>query len=126
MCIIWDMPRRRANSLRPIEVEILAAGAAFAEAGSPEFHGFAAAKAIERATGKERLTATGTLYRALHRLEGFGCLTSRWEDPGPANEEGRPQRKLYQLTAVGEAALAKTEAEERGQEPVTRPEVQLS
>jgi DNA-binding PadR family transcriptional regulator len=110
--------------LTPIEIQILTAGAAFATNGVLEFHGFAAAKAIEEAGGRRRLTATGTLYRALHRLEGFGHVASRWEDPALALAEGRPVRKFYRLTAAGQAAVARA-APATGQ-PVTGLEVQLS
>lgn len=51
---------------------------------------------------RERLTAHGTLYKALGRLEEFGLLTSRWEDAATA--EGRPRRRLYELTSQGAEA----------------------
>ena len=105
------MSRRRLHSLTPIELQILSAAVAFAASSEPEFHGFAAAKAIEEAGGTRRLTATGTLYRVLHRLQAFGLLTSRWEDPALAMEEGRPLRKFYRLTAAGEAAFGRAAAE---------------
>jgi DNA-binding PadR family transcriptional regulator len=52
------------------------------------------------------LTARGTLYKALDRLEKRGFLQSAWEDPNTAAEEGRPRRRFYRITAAGEAALA--------------------
>jgi DNA-binding PadR family transcriptional regulator len=107
-----------------IEVQILTVAAAFAARGTREFHGFAAAKAIEEGGDSRRLTATGTLYRALHRLEGFGCLTSRWEDPAQAMMEGRPVRKLYELTAAGQAALARAAVEAPRARPSTRAEAE--
>src|ERR1700686_1410900 len=51
----------------------------------------------------------GTLYPMLARLEGSGWLSSGWEaiDPTVA---GRPRRRFYKLTGVGQrkacAALA--------------------
>ena len=49
---------------------------------------------------------TGTIYPALARLEEAGWLVSRWEAVDPA-EEGRPRRRLYELTPDGcELALA--------------------
>jgi DNA-binding PadR family transcriptional regulator len=42
----------------------------------------------------------GTVYPALHRLEGAGLLDSTWDVLG-----GR-RRRVYQLTAAGEEALA--------------------
>jgi DNA-binding PadR family transcriptional regulator len=38
----------------------------------------------------------------------MGLLTSRWEDPAIPARENRPGRRLYTLTALGEAALAET------------------
>jgi DNA-binding PadR family transcriptional regulator len=52
------------------------------------------------------LTARGTLYKALDRLEKRGFLLSAWEDPNTAAEEGRPRRRFYRITAAGEVALA--------------------
>ena len=53
-----------------------------------------------------RLTAYGTLYKALERLERAGYLESRWEDPHAAAAEGRPRRRFYQVTLAGEGAYA--------------------
>ena len=50
-------------------------------------------------SGSRSLTGHGTLYKALSRLEEFGLLTSRWEDAAPV--EGRPRRRLYELTSQG-------------------------
>ena len=52
------------------------------------------------------LTAYGTLYRALNRLEKAGFLTSRWEDMSSLANESRPRRRLYHITAAGSEALA--------------------
>jgi DNA-binding PadR family transcriptional regulator len=52
------------------------------------------------------LTAHGTLYKALDRMQRAGLLESEWEDPLIAAREGRPRRRLYRVTAVGEAAVA--------------------
>ena len=90
------MPRRRAGVLLPLELELLDAGLRHGE-----FHGFAIATAL--ASGSQRLTAHGTLYKALGRLEAAGLLASRWEEPAP---EGRPRRRLYTVTGEGERALA--------------------
>jgi DNA-binding PadR family transcriptional regulator len=49
--------------------------------------------------------ASGTVYPALRRLERAGLLRSRWEAASTALDDGRPRRRLYQLTAAGEAAL---------------------
>ena len=52
-----------------------------------------------------KLTATGTLYRALHRLEAGGLVENWWEDPDEAAEAGRPRRRFYRITPAGGAAL---------------------
>jgi PadR family transcriptional regulator PadR len=100
------MPRRRPGVLLPIEVSILAAGLESQRAGSPEFHGFAIASAMQDREEARRLTAHGTLYRALSRMDAAGLLESRWEDAELSEVEGRPRRRLYRVTGLGEAALA--------------------
>ena len=47
----------------------------------------------------------GTVYPALGRLESEGCLTSRWEDPAIAQQEGRPPRRYYELRPAGKRRL---------------------
>ena len=68
-------------------------------AGQASFHGFGLAQTMREQRGSRSLTAHGTLYKALSRLEQFGLLSSRWEDPAAA--EGRPRRRLYELTGQG-------------------------
>ena len=46
---------------------------------------------------------TGSIYPILARLERLGWLTSSWEEADPS-EEGRPRRRFYRLTGVGEVA----------------------
>ena len=99
------MPRRRAGDLLPIEIAILTAAVDAAAAGEPEFHGFQVATALRDAADARRLTAHGTLYKALARMETRGLLSSRWEDPDIAVAAGRPRRRLYQVTGEGELAL---------------------
>ena len=48
---------------------------------------------------------SGTVYPALRRLEGTGCLTSEWEGGEEADAEGRPPRCYYGLTPEGEGLL---------------------
>ena len=67
--------------------------------GQATFHGFGLALTMRTASRSRSLTAHGTLYKALARLEEFGLLTSRWEDATAA--EGRPRRRLYELTGHG-------------------------
>ncbi|MEA2878316.1 MAG: PadR family transcriptional regulator, regulatory protein PadR [Hyphomicrobiales bacterium] len=59
----------------------------------------------EGRSGAEMSKATkvgsGTLYPMLARLEAAGWLTSEWEVIDPS-EAGRPRRRFYRLTAVGQ------------------------
>ena len=74
-----------------------------------EFHGYQMAKRLKDHADAKLLTAHGTLYRALSRLEDMGLLKSRWEDPQIPARENRPGRRLYSLTALGET-IANDEA----------------
>ena len=103
--------KRKPGTLLPLELSILRAGVVMAGAGENEFHGYAIATRIREEDGR-RLTAQGTLYRALSRLEEQGLLESWWEDHTIAEAEQRPRRRLYRVTALGEAAM---EAVERGE-----------
>jgi PadR family transcriptional regulator, regulatory protein PadR len=102
--------RRKPGTLLPLEVDILEAGLELRRAGGPHFHGFQLAKQIADHAGPRPLTAHGTLYKALQRLEEAGLLTSQWEDPNIAAAEGRPRRRLYEVTGAGERALAAWQA----------------
>lgn len=64
------------------------------------------AKTLAEGADARLLTAYGTLYRALGRLETMGLLASHWEDPAVFARENRPSRRLYTLTAAGSAAAA--------------------
>lgn len=63
--------------------------------------------------GLEIATAAGlrhtTIYDTLARLEAAKWITSEWEVVDAA-EEGRPRRRLYRLTAEGDA-VAREEIE---------------
>ena len=98
------MVRRRAGELLPLEVAILGAGVDGNRRGEPEFHGFAVAKAIQEQDDARRLTAHGTLYKALSRMQRDGLLESRWEDPDIGTAQGRPRRRLYHVTVAGARA----------------------
>jgi PadR family transcriptional regulator PadR len=106
------MPRRKPGTLVPLETEILSAALALHRAGQPTFHGFGLAHAMREERGSRALTGHGTLYKALGRLEDQGLLASRWEDAATA--EGRPRRRLYELTAQGARAAAATAARPGG------------
>lgn len=92
----------------PLETEILEVALSLLRSGVATFHGFGLAALMREQRASRSLTAHGTLYKALSRLEEFGLLTSRWEDAAAA--EGRPRRRLYELTGQGarvaEQALA--------------------
>jgi DNA-binding PadR family transcriptional regulator len=110
--------RRKAGALIPIEERILAAGLALRQHGAPQFHGFLIAKEIMEGAEARRLTAQGTLYKALDRLARAGLLERWWEDPEIAAQEQRPRRRLYQVTGLGERALS--EAVRARQAPAPR------
>ena len=99
------MVRRAPGSLLPLEVDLLEAGVALGHEGEPEFHGYAVAARLADTSGARRLTAHGTLYKALGRLADSGLLDARWEDPAVAEAAGRPRRRLYRVTAAGAGAL---------------------
>ena len=101
------MPRRRPGVLRHLEVSILSALSGSDSAAG--IHGFALAQAIADENEARRLTATGSLYRVLHRLDDGGLIENWWEDPNDAAVAGRPRRRLYRITAAGATALATNE-----------------
>jgi PadR family transcriptional regulator PadR len=105
--------RRKEGALVPLEVSILEASLELRHRGIAEAHGFLLAKELRNGTHARRLTAYGTLYKALDRLERAGHLSSRWEDPQLAADDGRPRRRFYQVTLTGETALAEAQAIER-------------
>ena len=111
----YSRVRRKPGSLVPLEIAICSAAATLHQRGAAEFHGYEMAKTLGDAADTRLLTAYGTLYRALGRLEKMGLVTSRWEDPAVPARENRPGRRLYLLTALGEAAAD----EARGAETVS-------
>jgi PadR family transcriptional regulator PadR len=52
---------------------------------------------VSRAVG----VGSGTLYPLLARLERANWLASKWEQVDPV-EVGRPRRRLYKLTGLGQ------------------------
>lgn len=99
--------RRRKDVLLPIELSILDTARELTVRGRPVFHGFGIAGEMQDRDGAKRLVGHGTLYRALERLEERGLLRSWWEDPQEAALARRPVRRLYEITAEGEAELAR-------------------
>jgi DNA-binding PadR family transcriptional regulator len=97
--------RRKVGALVPLEVAILEAAAEVQLTGQLEVHGYQLAGVVRDMRHARRLTAYGTLYKALSRLEREGFLSSRWEDPVVAAADGRPRRRFYRVTLEGESAL---------------------
>ena len=121
----YPFVRRKPGSLVPLEIAICSAAATLRRRGIDQFHGYEMAKTLGDAADARLLTAYGTLYRALGRLEKMGLVESRWEDPAVPARENRPGRRLYTLTAVGEAAVAEARrAESKG--PQKRPRRRLA
>jgi PadR family transcriptional regulator len=63
-------------------------------------HGYALITALREGSGGAFDLPEGTVYPALHRLERDGAVTSSWDSDAPR------KRRVYQLTRVGEVALA--------------------
>ena len=103
--------RRKSGVILPIELAILEASVELLLAGTGEFHGFMIAKEMKERDEARRLTAHGTLYRAMERMEKAGLLASRWEAPEIAAQAERPRRRLYSVTAAGQQGLAKNRPE---------------
>jgi PadR family transcriptional regulator PadR len=102
--------RRKPGSIVSLERDILDAAITLRGRGLVEAHGFLLAKTIGDGSDAKRLTAYGTLYKALDRLERAGYLESRWEAPDYAAEAARPRRRFYRITGMGERALAEAQA----------------
>jgi PadR family transcriptional regulator PadR len=100
--------RRKPGALVPLEIAILTVACDLDRAGAREFHGYQLAKHLGHVSDRRLLTAYGTLYRALGRLERMGLLASRGEDPQTAADENRPARRLYTLTGEGAAVARQT------------------
>ena len=112
--------RRRPGHLLPIELAILEAAIRLRMEGVAQFHGFLIAREIKERQDARLLTAHGTLYKALDRLQRSGMLESEWEDPVVAAQANRPRRRFYWVTAAGEAALVP--AGETAPRPVAQPQ----
>ena len=94
----WCLSKRR-----------FAAAAALRVDGIEEFHGYELAKQLADDADRKLLTAYGTLYRALGRLEAWGCCRAAGRTPR-LRRANRPGRRLYTLTALGEAAATAADA----------------
>ena len=80
------------------------------------------AREVKERQDARLLTAHGTLYKALDRLRSAGLLESEWEDPVLAAQANRPRRRLYWVTAAGEAALANARVPVRKDATQRRPQ----
>ena len=98
--------RRKSGRLVPLELSILAAAIELHASGTPSFYGFLMARELRDREEARLLTAHGTLYRALNRLQELGYVESAWEDPDVAAAASRPRRRLYEVTAPGRTAFA--------------------
>jgi len=76
----------------PLVLAILAEGRSY---------GYAILKRVHDLSAGEIAWTDGMLYPLLHRLERLGHVQATWGE----SPEGR-KRKYYELTAVGETALA--------------------
>lgn len=65
-------------------------------------HGYAIAKAIEKAGQGALRMGENQLYPTLHKLERDGFVAAEWHP-----QEGRPPRKVYALTEAGTEELAR-------------------
>ena len=116
--------RRKPGQLVPLETAICLCAANLLRQGTAEFHGYEIARRLGDESDSRLLTAYGTLYRALGRLEAMGLLQSHWEDPQIPARENRPGRRMYALTAAGETAAEearKTARESIPKRPARRP-----
>lgn len=105
--------RGRKSGLLPLELTILQTGIEMRRDGQSDFYGFLAASRMRDSGEARLLTARGTLYKALDRLERSGFLSSTWEDPEVALAAGRPRRRLYRVTPLGESTLQEEVADSK-------------
>jgi len=65
-----------------------------------ELHGLGVSRRVEQLTRGTFDVGPGSLFPALHRLEGSGWLSSRW-----GVSENNRKAKYYRLTTAGRAEL---------------------
>jgi len=106
--------RRKPDQLLPLELEILEAALALQRRGITHFHGYSLARLLRERGDRRLLTAHGTLYRALHRLESAGLIEASWEADRLAERESRPRRRLYRVLGAAEPAVTRARARLRG------------
>ena len=123
--LIMPAVRRKPGALLPLEITICTCAAELRATGIEEFYGYQLAKHVGDHQSTRLLTAYGTLYRALDRLQSMGLLTSRWEAPEVPAQENRPGRRLYALTGAADAVLEEAEHARRTR-PRVRPRAKLA
>lgn len=69
-------------------------------------HGYEIAQRIKAVSEEALAVGEGLLYPALHALEREGLVAAEW-----VIREGKPNRKVYQLTETGRGALARKRKE---------------
>jgi transcriptional regulator len=65
-----------------------------------ELHGLGVSRRVEQLTRGTFEVGPGSLFPALHRLEGSGWLSARW-----GTSENNRKAKFYRLTAAGRRQL---------------------
>jgi DNA-binding PadR family transcriptional regulator len=65
-------------------------------------HGYAIVKRLQSNSDGLLKLGEGQLYPALHRMERKGLVTAVWDQ-----QEGKPSRRVYSLTEMGKAELAR-------------------
>ena len=75
-------------------------------------YGYEIIKVVNERTDGAFAWKEGTLYPALHGLEGRGFIRGRWAEAPAAEAPGR-QRKYYSITHKGRAELARRAEEWR-------------
>lgn len=68
---------------------------------SRPMHGYALLEGLDRLGFDTYPADTSTVYRILRDLEGAGMIQSEWD----ADETAGPPRRVYRLTAAGDAYL---------------------
>ena len=68
-------------------------------------HGYAVIESLRARSGGVFDLPEGTIYPALHRLEGQGLLQSQW------SEDSARRKRIYELTPKGQQALAVRQSE---------------
>ena len=99
------MPSRPVGRLLDLEYSILDVSLRLRDSDE-KVYGFAIAKLLAEEGGDDGLIGHGTLYKALARLVKMGLLEAGWEDASISETEGRPRRRLYDVTGAGELAMS--------------------